>query len=644
MPLHRLLAFLCVLWLCGCSTLQEFRPTVQARALTPGEYISVKRGDILTTGKLSAATLETLNLAALASDACKTPTPHCIGALTTTAGLTEEQRHSALAEVSLAIALMQPPLTDQPTNFGLDQWLQVARYSYAYLFFTDRKPGPRAFEDRQTQVRDYYNLASQEVAQRLFLHISKADDAQALLGHEFDVDGWKVRIEMTGMHLPANAPLARELVPASSLAFVGLHSTHRRDGLGAELIAVTDEVRTAAQAPQTDWSEMPARVVTSLVRFDAEELPQLMATRHVTLASFDPTRFDKVQLHGQTVPLAANFSAGYALWLARSGFNRQSLSSLFGNANSLSRAHLFLLEPFDPNRRILLMIHGLASSPEAWTNVANDVMGDEALRREYQIWQIYYPTNLPIPINHAAIRKTLRSALHHYDPQGTTTASHDMVVVGHSMGGIISRLLVSSSGDGLLALTRRDHRLTDESYARVKAEFGEILEFQPIPNITRAVFVAAPHGGTDVAGGWLGRQISKFVRLPAALQAEVQRLIDGDDAPPRRRDDSPLFNSVSSLDRNNPFVRAATDLSISPRVTYHSIIARADPEIPIPESDDGLVPYWSSHLDGAASERVITSGHSVQEATEAIFELRRILHQDRREHAKQSPTSAADGR
>jgi hypothetical protein len=45
-------------------------------------------------------------------------------------------------------------------------------------------------------------------------------------------------------------------------------------------------------------------------------------------------------------------------------------------------------------------------------------------------------------------------------------------------------------------------------------------------------------------------------------------------------------------------------------------------------SDDGLVPYRSSHLAGAASEKVIVSGHSVQETAEAILEVRRILHEN----------------
>ena len=47
------------------------------------------------------------------------------------------------------------------------------------------------------------------------------------------------------------------------------------------------------------------------------------------------------------------------------------------------------------------MLHGLASSPEAWVELASEILGDEALRQHYQIWQVYYPTNMPIALNHA---------------------------------------------------------------------------------------------------------------------------------------------------------------------------------------------------------------------------------------------------
>jgi hypothetical protein len=66
-------------------------------------------------------------------------------------------------------------------------------------------------------------------------------------------------------------------------------------------------------------------------------------------------------------------------------------------------------------------------------------------------------------------------------------------------------------------------------------------------------------------------------------------------------------------------------MPISPAVRYHSIIANNTPGVPLADSDDGLVPYRSAHLDGAESEKIIPFSHSVQETPQAILELRRIL-------------------
>ena len=104
-----------------------------------------------------------------------------------------------------------------------------------------------------------------------------------------------------------------------------------------------------------------------------------------------------MSLGGISVPLAANFTSGYGLWLARSGFATQALRNAIGTSDGLAEPHIYLLQPYDPDRRIIVMLHGSASSPEAWINTANEVLGDEVLRRGYQIWQVYYPTNAPCP-------------------------------------------------------------------------------------------------------------------------------------------------------------------------------------------------------------------------------------------------------
>jgi len=638
----------------GCAVL---RPAVGVRTVTPSQYIAAKRGDILTTRQLSAATVETIRVAGLNDGPCVAPSRACIEAMGQANGLSNERRLLALSELWLQQAMSLPsPSRADPHDARLEAWLEVARHAYAYLFFSERTPGERAFEDRQTQARDYYNLAVQEATVAIF---GKQVRGKADFDHlgVMRLSHWIVRADLSGLRRSDRLAVPRELVPAASLSFAGVRSVYRRDGFGAELVSVLDDpatevARAVRNEPATDaadedsdtpdaharrpaavWSQMPSPSVTVLIRFSGTTLAEVMATSELVVAAYDPYQVARVNVHEQDVPLAANFTAGYGLWLARSGFSRQSIRSLLGSQLGIDRPHLYLMQPYDPDKRILLMVHGLASSPEAWVNVANELMGDEELRKHYQIWQFYYPTNMPIALNHEAIRQTLGDAVRHFDPDDANCASRGMVIVGHSMGGIIARLMVSSSGDSLWnrLVASRVHDRT--RLGRIRQRVAHFFRFEPLPQVDRVVFIAAPHRGTDLAGSRLGRWIGRMVRMPLATLekfADVLPDIIPDEGAGRRR---AIPTSIENLDKSDAFVQAAADLPISARVRYHSIIAQRRPAVPLEASDDGLVPYWSSHLDGAASEKVVHARHSVQETPPAVMELKRILHLDVREHA-----------
>lgn len=616
----------------GCAMV-----TVQSRAA--GDYVATKRGDVLSTGELSDASQETLRVVAIERKACEADIPACAAQLRAVQGLGEERRLATLSELWLRAATQRTPKRAAALDdAALQAWLETARYAYAYLFFTERPASARAFEDRQTQVRDYYNYAVQQAVGGLFERWRAGSASGELHDDEaLATAGWQVRAQLDSFRLPGGVSRPSAMVPAAALHFDGLRSNYRRDGFGAELVAEVSPAQvgdptalladgTAARPAQDTpaFSEMPYATTTVLLRFDGDSLAQVLDTRNVVIAPYDPYRDNEIVVHGQRLPLAANFTAAYGLWLARSGFAKQSLRSMLGSRYGIEQPHLYLMQPYDPNRRIVLMLHGLGSSPEAWVNVANEILGDEQLRRHYQIWQVYYPTNMPIAWNRAQIETLLLQTLHHFDPQGQAPASRHMVLVGHSMGGVIARLLVSASGDRIWDALLAGRDLSGERGVRVRERLQPLLRFAPLPQVDRAIFIAAPHRGTAIAESSIGRLVGRLIRLPVTLLArfaDVMRDIGGDDGVPQR-----LPNGIDNLRDTDPFVRAAADLPISPAVRYHSIIARRKPSVPLADADDGLVPYRSAHLQGAASELVVISGHSVQETPQAILEIRRILH------------------
>ena len=85
-----------------------------------------------------------------------------------------------------------------------------------------------------------------------------------------------------------------------------------------------------------------------------------------------------------------------------------------------------------------------------------------------------------------------------------------------------------------------------------------------------------------------------------------------------------LPSSVDNLSRDNPLLMTLQNLPLAAGVPYHSIIGQNAPG-PVEEGSDGVVPYVSAHLDGAASELVVHADHSAQDTPDTIGEIRRIL-------------------
>ncbi|QLF94972.1 alpha/beta fold hydrolase [Pseudomonas sp. ABC1] len=608
-----------------------------------------RRGDVLTTGELSSATVSALQVVGIADFRCRASEgePSCLERLADTDGLRAERRLSALSELWLQRALRLERQESQQADEVLDAYMESARHAYAYLFFSEREPEQRAFEDRQTQVRDYYNFAVQQAITRLFERYRGHPPAARESG-DFSVSAgkWSVSGDMADVRLANGRDLPKELIPASSLSFAGLRNQYRRAGFGAELVAVTARRVVGRDSAAVPYSETPFPAITGVMSFPGESLDEVLSVREARLMGYDPYRQDSVRLSGREVPLAANFTSGYGLWLARSGFAAQSLLTLVGRGEPLEEPRVYLMQPYDPDRRVIIMLHGLASSPEAWINVANEVLGDETLRQNYQIWQVYYPTNAPLVFNNAAIRKAVNETLRHFDPEASSVASQDVVLIGHSMGGVLSRLMVSSSEELLWSSFRSSYKLDDARFRRVRKELDDYLSFEPLPQVSRAVFVAAPHRGTPFAENRVSRWAAGMVRLPVSVLGRfkniAQLVVDPGAAPPASLL-RPL-NSIDNLSDQDPFVKLSAQMPIAPSVRYHSIMGNDTPKLALLESSDGVVPYSSSHLEGAVSEKVIASWHSVQETPEAILEIRRILHQslveDGGAHSAPTPTQA----
>ena len=615
----------------GCAT-------VKVEDTSPREYLAARRGDVLSTGHLSHATTSELFSRGITAKSCEHDESRCIRRLFDAEALggVEDGVLAAIAELAMAEAIRGDTKSSSASCCeSIARFLTAGQYAYAYLFRGGGSSARRSLEERQTQVRDYYNYATERISRLVFERRQRADSGHVPRAGEVNsIEEWVLTTDVVEVHPPLHALGLEAIVPASALKFEGLRNTYRRDGIGAELVAIWHVPANVGASV-----EIAYQPVTVLLHFEVETDQDLRNSRQARIDIFDPYQRRTVTVRDTEVALAGNFTAPYGLWLARSKFHAQGLRTLFGRKEPLDQAEVLMMEPYDPERLTVVLIHGLGASPDSWVNVANEIMGDERLRDRYQVWQVYYPTNLPVAISQLDVRKALEQTFAVVDPGHVNRASYDIVLVGHSMGGIIARLFVSTGGERVWE--ERYHAPAGSERRRRLARLEPYLDFHPLAGVDRAIFIATPHAGTAVADNWLARRAASIVHLPAALIERADSAADSieGDLPEAAETLRKHPNSINLLDPANPFMQISAMLTIAPGIAYHQIIARKDPKVPLEKSSDGLVPYQSAYLAGAESTLVVESGHRVQDTAQAILEVRRILLQ----HAAVHPGDGLKG-
>jgi pimeloyl-ACP methyl ester carboxylesterase len=286
---------------------------------------------------------------------------------------------------------------------------------------------------------------------------------------------------------------------------------------------------------------------------------------------------------------------------------------------------LALLQPYRRGRIPVVFVHGLWSNPSSWSRMVEALEADADLRDRYQFWTFGYSTGDPILHSAVLLRRDLDEARRKFDPDRSDAAIDRTVVVGHSMGGLLAKMMVQDSGLRLWQIA--SDRPADELAGAPEDRdlFHDALIFKSRPEVRRVVFIATPHRGSHLDRGRLGHIGSRLVRLQEPLRACFERLV-ARNGPSffHERLRKGLPTSIDELEWGSPVLTALSELRLPAEVKVHSIIAdRRDP--PATGGGDGLVPYDSAHLDGVASESLVSSGHLCQDNPAVIREVRRIL-------------------
>jgi hypothetical protein len=333
--------------------------------------------------------------------------------------------------------------------------------------------------------------------------------------------------------------------------------------------------------------------------------------RDATLTLYDPTRRDTVRVAGALRPLAADFAAPFAYYPEPGllGF-----MAMLRPANYEARAGIYMLEPYDPDRIPVVLIHGLQSIPQMWLPTISAIESDPELRGRYQFWVFAYPTGDPILLSALKLRESLARVYQLYPK------TKDMVLISHSMGGLLSQMQAVTTRRVLWDDVFRSD--ADRLYAKLPPDHvvKQALIFDANPRLQRIVFICVPHRGSALATNWIGSFGNGLVSLPRQLLGGAVDVITA----PLERDlgMKHMPTGINGLSPRSPVLGGLDTLPLD--APYHTIVGdrgKGD----TPNSSDGVVAYWSSHLTGAKSELIVPGPHGSYALPQTVSELKRIL-------------------
>ncbi|MPW42905.1 esterase/lipase family protein [Acinetobacter guerrae] len=614
----------CLFMLTGCQLVQLHENELS-------QSLNSKYENILTSKNLSATTKNIVYLTNLNQKKCLLQFDFCLNAIRDIYSHDHDAYHAAISELYLAKALELDNSGEcshtQNSCFSteLEYLDQSIRHSYAYLFDSKNIPSSRVFDHRQSQVRIFYNFAISKLLTRYYgeYHQGSLPDMIQFGKHRYNIDS-------------SDFPHLKEhkiVVFRSSynMNFSGFHTVNRTDGLGAEYVVefeehdqnngfILDPIQFYKNSLSPNIHPPQVLPLTAIMIPDNPDQHFDIDQTNFKIKFVDPYLTDNIRIHQNDYTLTANYSAPYGYWLSQNHLGKTGYWTLLNKENGLLMPHVYMLEPYNPNKKVIVFIHGLASSPEAWVSLTNDIMGDQELREHYQVWQVFYSTNMPIFESRYQIYVLLTRAFQNIQKQYPPV--QDAVLIGHSMGGVISRLLVSDQDISNAVI----EKMNKAQYAMLLKHpvIRERFQFKAIPNFSRAIFIATPHRGTNYADRWFTRLARNIIKIPNEFYDNVQSntLLDKTNTV---RHHGLIENGASNLSENSDFMLLTKDVMPVPMIKYHSIIGNAaHSELPS-FMNDGIVPYNSSHLNGASSEKIIKGNHYVQMTTSAINEMRRIL-------------------
>ncbi|MCO8120828.1 hypothetical protein NHH03_03690 [Stieleria sp. TO1_6] len=409
-----------------------------------------------------------------------------------------------------------------------------------------------------------------------------------------------------------------------------LRSKHTTFGLGVPLIAVR-RTKDSDNPRENYYADGLSYAVTAMMRCAKPANGEYRDSNVCVLEFFDPLKANQVQLANHWVPLETDLTTPLAFFLDTPRFRErnQETAGLLNPADAAKYRGLYMLEPYDPNRIPVLMVHGLWSSPRTWMDMFNDLRSFPEIRERYQFWFYLYPSGQPFWLSAAKMREDLKDLRQTFDPAHQHAPLDQMVLVGHSMGGLISRMQTIDSGDDFWNIVTDQPTEKLRGKPELRHKLVSTLFFKPNQSISRVITIGTPYRGSEFANDltrWMAR---KMIKLPSMTVLTGENLVQSNPGFFRDTELLTMANAIDSLAPESPIFPVMHRAKYAPGVKYHNIVGVLKNPTFLQKKigrGDGIVAYESASMDDTESELIVDSEHTKIHMTgQAIFEVRRIL-------------------
>ena len=588
-------------------------PPVGAVRVDPRTVQRELTGNVLTSGELSRSSRNVLFLHGLLHKYEDNPEA-ALGQLhdDILAGHSDSDLMAAASELSFLYA-------EQSGNRAY--YFAAAVYAWIFLFPDEDGKPPEPFDPRLRMAADLYNRG-------ITLGLSSPDGEMDLRSGTFDLPWGKLDVAFDDKQLIIwSGHRLTDFIPVAELRVDGLEARFRRPGLGAALAAglaplTEDQTVRDFVAPRI---KVP---VTALLRFDHVRRQLAGGTMQSTLDLYTDPNQATVTIAGQRVPLELEPTAALAWGLQEAPPWQREFQGFFGSVFQVGKApELISASPHKYGRIPVVFVHGTASSVGRWAEMMNVLWDDPVIRERYEFWFFSYDTGNPIPFSSMLLRDALTSAVKGLDPDGKDPGLKQMVVIGHSQGGLLTKMTAVTTDSKLYDAAMKKPLAELKVSNETRSLILHSMFVEPLPFVKQVIFICTPHRGSYQAKQFVGNLVRRLVSTPARLVKTTAEVMQNRDALTWSPSGNRLPTAVDNMSPQNPFVRTLSTIPVDPGIASYSIIA-VKGDGPIETGDDGVVQYQSAHIEGVKSELVVRWEHSVQGQPEAIQEVRRILLQD----------------